>query len=955
MHRSRKIPLLTAAVTLVAAAFVTTTAGPAVAVEYTTDQATAWAYTDSAQPGTPAPDPAGDAPIGTTADGSTAHTRRAYFTFDLTALRTPVLHEVNLVSQERSVQDCTRTAPLEIWRTKPVTATTTWAKPPKALEKVAERAMGAGAYCPGYYLSIDVLPQVRAALDRREKSITFEARLAAPAETDPATARTLRPFRLAVASNNAPVVSEPKLTYPDRPCGTLAKHPTAGGAYVSLSVKVTDADDDYTNVRYAHWPVEHPDQRVETTSRSLNVTGYADGTVVGWAAQAEDYDDAGPWSRTCYLTVDNTAPAAAPVVFSRKYGVTSYPGSGGPGVAGTFVFDAEGDRDVTGFDYSLNDRITTGLAANHPGGLARAKVTPTGHGPNRMQVRSYDAAGNRGPWTTYSFWVRNTAPDIAIDVAGVGLPSRVDFYTAADDATAIGWALDGGAETLVPVTGRGATAEIVFPSKGSHTVVARTYAKKKVIGTHSQTVGVTDEPEVTSEEFIWDSRAVNGVPGSFTFSPRAVGVVAYRYDFGDGEQTIAAGGDGTAVLPWTPQNGGYYNLTVHAVFADESLSDPATYGFSVIDTRPEASSDAGQNWPDTSGVGRSVRVMLYSGLPDVSGFVYTFDGGAEQETTDGFYSYVDVVPTHAGESLFVVRARLADGSLSPARTLPIVITSAPVVDVRGPYGGEPFQGMEATFTIKPALPDVVEYRYSFDDGEEHTLAAGPDGSATLDWTAPTWSYETLKISSVSADGTVSDTRQYGFGIDDPAISIQASWSEYSPSGGPGIPGRIGFHTWDGPVGRYLWRVGDGPMQPVEPDESGSATYVPYTPEQSGPFTIQAQREFPDGRLSPVTEYTVIVGTEPRAESDLLVGEQWTGPAGEPVVLRISGGMPGVVSYDYRVEDYYAQEQVTAGTLTAGAAELSFTPPKASFYVVTITGTTADGATTDQRQVRIDVK
>jgi hypothetical protein len=943
----------------VATALVTTSAQPALAVDYATVGPAAWTWTDSAQPAVPAPNPAGDAPVGATADGGLTHTRRAYFTFDLTALRGPVLHEANLLSQERTVADCTRTAPLEIWRTKPVTAATTWAKAPKALEKVTERTMGAGTHCPGYYLSVDVLPQVEAALQRREKSITFEVRLAAPAETDPAVARTLRPFRLAVGSNNAPVVTEPKLTFPDRPCGTLEKHPTAGGGYVYMSVKVTDADGDYPTVRYAHWPVEHPDQRTESTTRSLNLTGYPDGTVIAWAAQAEDYDDASPWTKTCYLTVDNTAPATAPVVFSRKYGVPSYPGSGGQGIEGTFVFDAEGDRDVLGFDYSLNDRLVTGLAANHPGGRARAKITPTAHGPSRLQVRSYDGAGNRGPWTTYSFWVRNTAPDIEIDVAGVGLTSHAVFYTAAAEATEIGWTLNGGTESRVPVVDKKATAELVFPAKGSHTVVARTYARKKLLGTHTQSVQVTDEPRVTSEKFTWDSETVSGESGSFSFTPRAPGVVAYRYDFSHGdEQTIDAAADGAAVLQWTAERGGHFDLTVRAVFADGTVSDPVTYGFSVIDARPEVWSDAGQNWPDTSGVGRPVRVSLYSGLRDVTGFVYTFDGQPEKETTDGFSSFVDVVPTHAGESLFVVRARLADGSLSLSRTLPIVITSGPVVDVRGPYGGEPFQGMEATVTFKPALPDVVEYRYSFSDGEEHTLAARPDGSATLDWTAPTWSYESMQVTSVSADGTVSDTRQWGFRVGNPAVDVSASWSDYWPTGGPGIPGRIEFHTWDGPVQRYLWRAGDGPVQSVAPVEDVFVMSVPYTPDRSGPMTIQAQREFPDGRLSPVTEITVIVGTAPRVESDFLVEEQWNGPAGEPVVLRLSGGLPGVVSYDYRVIDYYYDNEVAAGTLTAGGdgvAELSFTPPKASFYVLTVTGRTGDGATTDERRVRFDVK
>lgn len=967
MQRFRRALSCAAVVALGTVTAVTASAQPAQAMNYTSAGLSAWTYTDSAQPTTPKPNPSGDALIGTSQDA--AHTGRAYFTYDLTRYQSQVLHQANLFSYESKVNDCGTAAPIQVWRTRPVTASTTWRKPPKELELVAERNLGKGILCPGAYLGIDVLPQLQAAIARRERTITFEVRVAPSGESDAKAGRRMKQFGLSVWANHVPTVSGMGLLYPDRRCGTLTKHPTAGNNTYFTAVSADADPGSYPKTYFAIWPVEHPDQRKEfggqsgTVRTSRDLREYPDGTLLAWAAQGRDDDDEGAWSKTCYLTVDNTAPTAAPKVSGKKYTEDKYPGTGGPGVAGRFLLDALGDQDVVAFEYQeRNQHALLTAKANHPGGRARVSVTPNTWGPQELRVRSVDAAGNRGPWAEFEFYVRNTAPFGEVDVAGVGLPSRITLRSSATEVTAFGYAVDGGPEVRVPAVNGVGTGEIVFGSTGNKTIVERAYAGRKMIGSHTQQVYVSDTPGIASDEFNWMTDPIAGAPGTFTFTPRTTGVVAYLYDFGDGDQKrIEARPDGTAVLPWTPATGGYFTISVVSVTADGTQSASAQESFRVIDTHPAVSYDRCTSSPDLCGVGRPVTVSLSSDLPGVTGFVYSFDGGPEKTTTDGQNTWVEVIPTHAGDSAFTARAKLADGTLSPPTTIQIHITSGPLVSVKGPYGESAVLGRPATFTFKPAVPAVASYRYwwGYFPENEQTVAAAADGSATMTWTADSASYTVLSVVSIAADGTESDVRKYAFLVDDPAVGITASWDQYSPSGGMGLPGRIGFHgDLIGNTVTYMWRVADGPVQEVTPTPEAAVTYVPYTPTAPGPVTVHVQRKFTDGTLSPMAELTMLVGTEPKIESDIYPAGGWGGGPGQAGTFRFSGGMPGIVAWEYSVSDYSEGEQSQSGTIDAdgtGAAELRFTPKLSKLYYLRVTGRTADGTVTDSAQYGFSVK
>jgi hypothetical protein len=867
MHRTVRA-LLSAAAAAVSATtvLVGVSPAPARAQTYGDVPLTSWTYTDKAQPTTPNPNPSGDFLIGTS-EGSTG---RAYFTFDLTPLKGQVLHRVTFFSTEVTATDCSKAATVQVWRTKPVTSTTTWQKPPKELELLAERTRGSGTLCPQAYLGVDMIPAIQAAFARGEKKISIGVRVSAAGEDDAALGRTMRQARMSYAANHAPKVSGLKLRYPDAGCGTLEKHPPAS-SFVQVQATVTDADPgDNPQITYAYWPVDRPAERKETESQALDVSGLADGTVVAWTAQGRDYDDAGPWGKTCYFTVDTVAPATSPVVSSKQYPTAEYPGAGGPGVPGTFVFDAAGDVETVSFDWSLPDGTAVQtVKANHPGGRAKVTITPRDRGSAQLRVAARDAAGNRGPWVEYRYWVRDSAPLASVEVNGVGLTSHITLSSKAAEVTSFGYTVDGGPETRVPaVDGKGA-ADLVFDSTGDKTMVLRAYAGNRMIGSDTIQVRVTDAPRVTSAEFDGSNSPIEGRPGSFTFAPRRAGVVSYRYDFGDGvQQSIDARADGTAVLNWTPERGGSFEITVYSVDASGNRSSATQKSFYVLSTRPQVivrTIDAH--------VGEPISVIAISDLPTTVALVHSFDGGPQQ-TIDGSYVNFEVVPARAGDSVLKVWAKQSDGTLSPPTEQIIHVDSAPGVTSKGPFDEHAVMGSPVSFTFTAVQEGATTFRYSVGsayDGQEHpqlTVPVGPDGTATVSHDVPfqEWGDVKVEVVSLTASGTESDASTFSIFARDPRVEIFTNpWPHDVPEGmgGVGIPGQFGFGVYDlGEVtAKYVWRVNDGPEQEVVFDPWAWETLVSYTPDRAGDNVLQVWREFTDGSRSPVTTVPFKVGSE----------------------------------------------------------------------------------------------
>jgi hypothetical protein len=966
MHRTVRALLSAAAAALSATTvLVGLNAGPAQAMNYDSAPVTSWAYIDKANPSTPSPNPSGDYLIGSSKDPSgVKHTGRAYFTYDLTPLKGQVLDRVTFYTTEKTVNDCSRVAPIEVWRTKPVTSTTTWQHPPRDLELLDQRSYGKGVICPGAYLGVDMIPAIQAAFARGEKTITLGVRISAASEGEVKVGRTMGPARMSYAANHAPRVSGLKLSYPDAGCGTLAKHPTAG-TWMRVQATVTDADpDDYAQITYESWPVDHPDQR-KRSGPSLDLSSFTDGTVIAWTAQGDDYDHAGPYGKTCYFTVDKTAPATKPIVSSKQYPSNDYPGTGGPGVPGTFVFDAAGDTDIVGFDWSAQDGgLGKHAVANHRGGKAKVTITPRRFGGGSLEVAAVDAAGNRGEWIKYEYEVRNTAPFAEVQVAGVGLTSHIKLSTQAAEVTEFGYAIEDGPETRVPAVDRRGEGDLVFDSIGYQTVIARAYAGKKMIGSETREVPVTDAPKVVSEDFDWPKSPVAGTSGTITFTPRSTQVTSYRYDFGDDNQhEVAAGPDGSATVTWTPDKGGYYTLTVSSVYEWGSESQKTQEQYSIIDQHPGVYANA-----YGSHVGDPISVNAWSDLPNAEAIVYSFDGGPAQ-TVDGRWVYFDVVPTRAGDSVLKVWAKLDDGTLSPPTTHVIHIDSSPGIASKGPFSADPVMGRPLEITFTAAQDGAATFRYtvgspySGEDAPQQTVPVGPDGKATISYDVTgDWGEVGITVATLTADGQVSDTNTLSLQVRNPTVAVDNPWypdAYPEPVGGVGVPGQFGLSVWDlsEVTTKFLWHVNDGPVQETIYDSWSWETRISYTPDRAGDNTLYVQREFTDGSVSPLVSVPFKVGTRPLITSNVYPAETPSGGAGEAGVFRFSGGMPGIVRYDYRFVAERDGDEAAAGDVEAaadGSAQVAFTPAAAGYYTVQVTGHTADGTDTTQAVYRFEV-
>jgi hypothetical protein len=814
---------------------------PAHAMNYGPGAAVTWVFTDAADPATAQVDPPGDTPLGSFVVGAVKHTRRAYFTYDVSGFRGQVLHRATLSASETSVTDCDTPGPVEVWRTGPVGPGTTWARPPAELELVGHVQYGKGALCPGAHLGVDVLSQVDAALARGDRTITFEARTAAGAEARALAGRTMQPFRLTILGNHAPVVSRLGLRDPDRGCGTPQQRPTAGGR-TRLALHVGDADRQQTSVRFAVWPVDRPGQRTQIRGGNgtdptavADLGAYPDGTILAWAGQARDGDDASPWSAPCYLTVDNTPPRTAPTVWTTD-------------CTGVFVVDGGGDTDIVGFDWSARGRV--GRVHGD-----RARIQASG---DEVTVNAVDAAGNRG--------------------------------------RAVGYAC---------------------------------------------TPPAADAPEVSAPAL------VAGVAATLTLTPRANAVIAYEYDFGDGRRRVEAGPDGAARLSWTPGHSGVYTLTVAAETATGELSGARRQSVEVADPRPVLRAPAGE-----LDVGAPVPVTVSSDLADGAELRYTVGGGPERAVRFAKKVTVPVEPTHAGPIVVSARVQRTDGTLTPAGTLTLAISSAPLIEPAPQLGAAAVAGRIGTVTLSPGQPGVVSYRYSFDDGSaEQTVAARPDGTAEVGFTPDRAGWRVLTAVSVSADGTVSDPRDYPIVVADPAVHVTASWPSASEALGVGVPGTFGFlGDLTDQTSDYLWHVDDGPVRTVPRDTDEAITSVAFTPGHTGPSTLAVQRRFRDGSLSPVTEYHFDVGTLPQ-----VVADPGRGVPGKAIAVTFSGGMPRVVSFDYQIVGDSDGVVDNAGTVLAdedGAAQITFIPPSPDGYRVIVTGHTADGTATETAKLSL---
>lgn len=922
-----------------------------------------WAYTDSRSPKRAFVEPDGDVSLGARTDRKgVVHQYRPYATFDLSRLEGTVIHKASVVVRERSAAGCSTAQPVELWRTDPFTTSSSWDSPPRRRELLGTvMAGGEDRTCPDY-LVWDLVAALQELVDDGAKTLTVEIAVPSDDEGDVTRGRVLRPSpSIQFHVNHRPVLERAGLVYPSQVCGTRSEPAPTTAHSTTLMAEGADADStDRLSGEFAAWPVEREVERVTRYGSTFGASGrsqtgwdmsqYAQGTVVAWTARLSDGDDTSEWSEPCFVTID-AEPPASPQLVSDDYPSDGQP-HGGQGIPGKLTFTANGSDDVVGYYWGQYGEATAYVAAPSPGADVTVSFTPTDTaGFESVAVRSVDRAGNSSERVTYDILVRRTAPEVTVEVGGVGVPSRLHLSTIVEGVTAFGYRVDDATEQRIPAGADGtAEAAVVFTSIEDARLQVSSYVGDRLVGTRSEGVDVNDWPVVESEDFLSDDHDPQvGRPGTFTFRPRRAGVTAYEYFLDEEWHRVEAAADGTAVVSWTPtESTGLDQMTivVRSLDVDGTESWSTQRDFQIIDVLPDVdSSDYDTSGPH-GGVGIPGEFELDTRMPDADAYVYRLNDGPEQTVDlEARFARIHLTPERAGINTLTVRTRFLDGSLSPARTYTFEVSDAPIV-VSTDYpedqrSGQP--GETGRFTFRPGRPDVVEYRYTFDDGgEEQVVPAREDGTATVEITPTRAGYTSLTVTSRTADGQGTLERRIYFTVADPRIRVSnLYYDESTPNGGIGSRGTFGLSTELDEVSAYEYRFNDGAWSTLARASGALETDVSVTMDRNGLNVLSVRGRTDAGLYTAQTDYPFLVGTEPQVRSSTRASGEGEGDGAAEIVL--SPGSPGVVAFEYSVDD---GDPVVVAAGADGTATVTYTAPSYGSHVARVRGRTPDGEWTD---------
>ena len=584
-------------------------------------------WTDSAGPGKSfATGDRVDLPLGTRVDDAgVTHTSRIYATFDLSQYEGQKLAGGTITVEERSAADCTKRS-IEVWRTKAVSTMPTWKRAPVALSKQDEEQDP--RFCPRATITFDVSSAITEAKAARQRLVTFELRVSAEHEADPAYGRTLYWYRdvvLSLTYNTVPKIDSEHLYTGGVPCTQLKPYPVRNISGGNLQARVLDPDMyEQLTAEFAVWPVGSPDARtIYPTDRAQSgrvatvqvpETDLVHGAAYGWQARVSDGTETTPWSKKCFFRYDNIAPSA-PAVTST----THRPNVSGPvGQHPTFVFDGHKDKDIAGFQYSwqslgVNVCSLSGeygqwecpdpwdlpdvVKADVPGGRATVTLNPDLSGPTRLAVRSMDLAGNTSPTVYYEVFIASSTPRITVESGTPEWNQQVllKLEPAAGITGVTEYRIERPgeqADTREPDENGVAYYRFLASDADGGEVTVRSVSSGGFVSAPARwRYHFSPWPGVRST--VYDDRVGGpqggvGVEGSFIFSPPPgwFEVAGYRYSFDSSAEptVVPAGEDGRATITWTPETGGYHYLQVHAVKADGTLSEYGnSYSFQVAE------------------------------------------------------------------------------------------------------------------------------------------------------------------------------------------------------------------------------------------------------------------------------------------------------------------------------------------------------------------------------------
>ncbi|BCJ59679.1 hypothetical protein Jiend_31010 [Micromonospora endophytica] len=247
-------------------------------------------------------------------------------------------------------------------------------------------------------------------------------------------------------------------------------------------------------------------------------------------------------------------------------------------------------------------------------------------------------------------------------------------------------------------------------------------------------------------------------------------------------------------------------------------------------------------------------------------------------------------------------------------------------------------GDSRTVRLLPGAPQVVSYRYELRDVfgtayDTGSVAAHPDGTADLTWTAIHHEINNLTVRSVSADGTVSARRYIGYEVD--GASPQVGYS-----GGLGWvePATFVARTRMVNPTEYVVVVNSDHANPLilTPAADGTASF-PLLPTVKGSHYISVFARNAAGVQTRTSVTLWSRSNRPHVTSTAFptkgVGRVWPG------TFTFAAGMPDSTTFRYRIN---SEPTVTVPVGPDGTATVSWTPPAVGSYQLRVDSVASNG-------------
>ncbi|MBQ0892025.1 DNRLRE domain-containing protein [Micromonospora sp. U56] len=461
---------------------------------------------------------------------------------------------------------------------------------------------------------------------------------------------------------------------------------------------------------------------------------------------------------------------------------------------------------------------------------------------------------------------------------------------------------------------------------------------------------VPPAPTVSSTDYPsgWNPHGGPGIPGRFTLTaPGADDLAGFRYGLSGAITYVSADAAGTATISVTPTMYGFNQLYVQAVDRTGNRSPQTSYEFRVQDTAPRIT-----DGNPTGAFGEPRELTLAPVMENVIEYTWRLNGGepATVPAAGDGTAKVTITPRTGGLNTVTVTSRTSDDLPSGTAEYRFYLANAPVIsspDFPLDGGDGPLAGTTGSFTFAPGMPGVTEYVWSVNGGEQQTVAAKQDGTASVTYT-PTWAgFQWIEVFSRTADGTESEITSGYFGIVSHAPEVgSADYPMYREAGGPGVTGAFTFRPAHEGVTGYVYDFGDGP-QTVAAAADGTATinWTPrsYPADSSGWVRLTVREKVGD-IVSDETEYPFILGKlAPTVTSAEYPAAGEGGGPGIAGSFTLTATMPGTTEFVYR----FGTEEKTVPAGPDGTATITLTPTEGGGNFLFLSSRTDSGITSGE--------